>query len=123
MTRVAPTFFCRFGGDVHGYDTQYMVNGKNLPTWHEAPTVFKPGDWHSLKLEARQKSINCFIDHIIMFSDSNPPLNQGSVGLTSRFTVARFRRIRVTDPGGRVLFEGPPTLDPIPAAAGAAPIR
>jgi hypothetical protein len=115
LHRQGPDCFCRLGWDVHGYGMQYMVNGMNLPIWKNAPTVFKPGDWHSLRLEVRQKSIKCFIDQNIMFSDSNPPLNRGSVGLTSRFTVARFRRIRATDPGGRVLFEGPPTLDRMPA--------
>jgi serine/threonine protein kinase len=109
--RQDPASFCRFTGDVYGYGAQYMVNGKNFPAWNQAPTVFKPGVWHSLRLEVRQNSIKCFIDQDIRFSDSNPRLNRGSVGLTSKFTVARFRRIKVTDPGGKVLFEGPPTLD------------
>jgi hypothetical protein len=85
--------------------------------WHHAPGIFRPGVWHSLKLVVRGKSVKCFIDQKLLVSDLSPTLDQGSVGLTSRCTVAKFRRIKVTDASGRVLFEGFPALDPIPSAA------
>ena len=68
-----------------------------------------------LKLRVRLRGAHCefYLDDKLLFDCDEPRSTQGAVGLmTSGLSPTRFRNIRVTDPDGKVLFEGWPELPP-----------
>ncbi|HEX4071732.1 MAG TPA: SUMF1/EgtB/PvdO family nonheme iron enzyme [Planctomycetaceae bacterium] len=76
--------------------------------------------WHTLKIEVRRYTFQAFLDGEPMFTQTDARFALGQLGgtraATARFglftnaAAARFRRIKVSDPGGKVLFEGLPVL-------------
>jgi WD40 repeat protein len=71
--------------------------------------------WYKLKVELRGGHRRLFLGDELVFEYDDPRSTQGAVGFRTWGIAARFRKIRVTDPGGQVLFHGLPAL---PAQAG-----
>jgi hypothetical protein len=57
------------------------------------------------------------------YEQSHPLFSTGRIGLMTQGNRARFRHIRVTDPEGKVLFEGLPRVDYAPGTPGGLPAR
>jgi hypothetical protein len=66
--------------------------------------------WYKLKVEVRGKTCRLFLEGKLLATHTAVPAPSGQVGLRTVGTAARFRNIKVTDPAGKVLFEGLPTL-------------
>jgi WD40 repeat protein len=75
--------------------------------------ALEPDNWYKLAVQVRGTEGKCFVndEQVFKYVDKRNP--QGSVGLRTWNTAARFRNIRVTDPAGKVLFEGLPKLPAI----------
>jgi formylglycine-generating enzyme required for sulfatase activity/serine/threonine protein kinase len=80
-----------------------------------------PDRWHTLKVEVRGYTFQAFLDGEPMFTQADARFGVNKFGVATRaamarfglFTnaaAARFRRIKVSDPQGKVLFEGLPVL-------------
>ena len=65
-------------------------------------------NWHRINVEVRGATVRCYLDGELRFEDRDERFTHGRVGVGTWGTMARFRRIRVTAPGGEVLFEGLP---------------
>jgi len=66
--------------------------------------------WHKYRVSVRGANCKCFFDDEKLFdykADHNP---RGAVGFALRGNTVHVRNIRVTDPTGKVLFEGMPEL-------------
>jgi formylglycine-generating enzyme required for sulfatase activity/serine/threonine protein kinase len=69
--------------------------------------------WYSLKIEVRGDTFRASLDGVLQFEKTaDPQFTQGRICLFTDATAARFRRIKVSDPQGKVLFEGVPELPP-----------
>jgi eukaryotic-like serine/threonine-protein kinase len=68
------------------------------------------GRWYKLRVSVRGGHCQCWLDDQLVFEHDDPKNPQGAVGLRADVTAVRFRDLRVTDPSGRVLFEGLPEL-------------
>ncbi len=69
--------------------------------------------WYSLKVEVRSDTCRAYLDGVLQFEQ--PPdarFTNGRICLFTDNATARFRRIKVSDPQGNVLFEGLPDLPP-----------
>jgi hypothetical protein len=74
------------------------------------------GQWYDVRVSARGPRCQCFLDGELIFEfDDNTQL-RGAVGFRTWATKVRFRDIKVTDPEGKVLWEGPPELDSLETA-------
>jgi WD40 repeat protein/tetratricopeptide (TPR) repeat protein len=86
-----------------------MADGR----WRQGTTV--PGTatldrWHKVRVEVRGRVCRLFLDDKAVAESSGVPAAAGQVGLRTFGTAGRFRNIKVTDPKGKVLFEGLPEL-------------
>jgi WD40 repeat protein/nitroreductase len=69
--------------------------------------------WYKLRIRLRGTHCEFYLDDKLLFECDEPKSTHGAVGLmTSGLSPTRFRNIRVTDPDGKVLFEGLPELPP-----------
>jgi hypothetical protein len=71
---------------------------------------YSSNQWHSLKLEVRGETFRGYIDDLLQFEQTDARFTHGRICFYTWGAAARFRRIKVTDPQGRVLFEGLPEL-------------
>ncbi|HEY2155440.1 MAG TPA: protein kinase, partial [Isosphaeraceae bacterium] len=76
----------------------YLARGVNL------------GDWYSIKIEVRKSHYKCYLDGHLMFQGSHKGHTHGRLALNTKGIQARFRKIKVTAPGGAVLLEGIPEI-------------
>ncbi|HEY7308480.1 MAG TPA: protein kinase [Gemmataceae bacterium] len=86
-----------------------MVGGQ----WRRAIVGFgktAPDRWQKIKVEVRGRTCRLFVDGSVVVTYSDIPGGAGQVGLRTLETAGRFRHIKVTDPKGKVLFEGLPEL-------------
>jgi serine/threonine protein kinase len=72
----------------------------------------EPDRWCKLEVRVRDRAIECFIDGEAIFKVEHAVHKDGLVGLRTFGTEARFRNLRVTDPIGKVRFDGLPELPP-----------
>ncbi len=103
-------------GKVHG-NIQFassVERGIHLHLKRSAGTLERDR-WYKLGIRLRGTHCQCFRDDelVLDYEDQRNP--QGAVGLWTSYGAVRFRNIRVTDPAGKVLFQGLPQL---PAGAG-----
>ncbi len=122
--REGPSLYFRAEGlgNYHGF----QIGGYN-GTWHElnkharghwsrdvAPTrmAFEAGRWYRLAVSVRKDRLKCTLDGVLVYDHRDADYPRGRVGLRTWDAAARFRDIRVTDPAGAVLWEGPPDLPP-----------
>jgi formylglycine-generating enzyme required for sulfatase activity/serine/threonine protein kinase len=68
--------------------------------------------WYSLKVEVRGDTFRAYLDGVLQFEQTDGRFTHGRICLFTNDTAARFRRIKVSDPRGKVLFEGLPELPP-----------
>ena len=81
----------------------------NLKSWAKSST--RLGQWHTVKLEVREKECVLWLDgREVSRGPADKLLPEGRIGIGTADTAARFRNIRVTSPDGKVLFEGVPAL-------------
>jgi formylglycine-generating enzyme required for sulfatase activity/serine/threonine protein kinase len=73
---------------------------------------YASNQWYPLKLEVRGDTFRAYLDGVLQFEQSDPRFTHGRIGLFTWDAAARFRRIKVSDPQGNVLFEGLPELPP-----------
>ena len=66
--------------------------------------------WNKLMVRIRGKRCQCYLNDQLILEYEDSKNTQGAVGFMPFNTAARFRNIRVTDPTGKVLFEGLPEL-------------
>jgi WD40 repeat protein len=71
--------------------------------------------WYAVKIEVRSGTYRCFLDNELQFLQTDPKFTHGQVRIRLWGVAARFRHIKVTDPNGKVLWEG---LPPLPADPG-----
>jgi hypothetical protein len=120
--RLSPKTFCWLGLGVFenkGYELYFQTNGNGSRggETHRDNWVWRgidEGRWYAAKIEVRKGNIKCYLDNKLILSESNHAFSRGRVGLGTGKVRARFRRIKLTAPDGRVLFEGLP--DPRPPA-------
>jgi hypothetical protein len=79
-----------------------------------APGKTAPNQWYRLKAEVRGKACRLLLDSKPLTTSTIVPSPRGRVGVRTVSTAARFRNFKVTDPAGKVLFEG---LPPLPGAS------
>lgn len=68
------------------------------------------GEWLKLRVRVRGTQLACFINDQEVTSIQDEDHKCGGVGLETFHAPTRFRNIKVTDPTGKVLFEGLPQL-------------
>ena len=122
--REGPSLYFRAEGPGNYYG--FQIGGYNA-TWHEinkharghwsrdaAPTrmAYEVGRWYRLAVSVRQDRLKCTLDGELVYDHRDADYARGRVGLRTWDAAARFRDIRVTDPTGAVLWEGPPDLPP-----------
>ncbi len=104
--------FCR-GGNL-GIDFSYHHNGKwgrEAGNWKRLN--FASNRWYSLKVEVRGAAFRAYLDGVLQFEQTDARFTHGRICLFTNNAAARFRRIKVSAPQGKVLFEGLPELPPL----------
>ncbi len=86
-----------------------MVGGK-FRVAAAAPGKTTLARWHKVKVEVRGPVCRLFVDGSAVVQSPAFPTAAGQVGLRTFNTSGRFRNIKVSDPQGKVLFEGLPEL-------------
>ena len=132
--RLAPRTFGWFGLGVSENDACEMYfetdgagsRASDAEKDHRVGKGIDVGDWYSIKIEVRKSQFKAYLDGHLVFQGSHQDHSHGRVGLSTRGIQARFRKIKVTAPGGAVLFEGVPEIHsvgkaPAPALAVKAP--
>jgi eukaryotic-like serine/threonine-protein kinase len=75
--------------------------------------------WYRARVSVRRNHIVCTLHdhgenevvHLEADDDRHP---SGQVGLSTENSACRFKNIKVTDPDGKVLWEGPPAIGELP---------
>ena len=68
--------------------------------------------WYTVKIEARGETFRAYVEGVLQFEKTDPRFTHGRIAVSTWNAAARFRRIKVSDPQGNVLFEGLPELPP-----------
>ncbi|HEV3298087.1 MAG TPA: SUMF1/EgtB/PvdO family nonheme iron enzyme [Planctomycetaceae bacterium] len=110
---LAPGDYRNFNIADGGADFSYVHDNK----WGREPGNWKSirhvsNQWYTLKIEARGSTFRAFEDGSLLFQQTDPRATHGRIFLYTWAAAARFRQIKVTDPEGKVLFEGLPELPP-----------
>jgi serine/threonine protein kinase len=79
-------------------------------TEQSRPSKLQKDSWHKLRVRLRGNHCQCYLDDQLVLEDEEKNNTQGAVGMRMTYAAVRFRNIRVTDPTGKVLFEGLPEL-------------
>jgi predicted Ser/Thr protein kinase len=66
--------------------------------------------WYRVRISVRGPKCRCYLDDRLIHEFTDPKHPHGAVGLRTWDTAARFRNFKVTDPQGKILFEGLPEL-------------
>jgi formylglycine-generating enzyme required for sulfatase activity/serine/threonine protein kinase len=94
-------------------DLSYRYNGKwGREESNSKGLSYSSNRWYSLKVEARGDTFRAYLDGVLQFEQTDARFAHGRICLFTLDTAARFRRIKVSDPQGKVLFEGLPELPP-----------
>ncbi len=94
-------------------DFSFVYNGKwGLEDGNSKGLSFSSNRWYSLKVEVRGDTFRAYLDGVLQFEQTDPRFTRGRISLFTWDAAARFRRIKVSDPQGNVLFEGLPELPP-----------
>jgi len=104
-------------------------SSKAYSRWHRRNPSFwrlKKYDsnrWYTLKVEVRGPAVKAYLDGVLEFEDSDPQFAEGRIALFTDTATARFRRIKVADPAGKIVFEGLPDLVGVDAKIDSEPGR
>jgi serine/threonine protein kinase len=74
------------------------------------PETLKPQAWHTVKVIVQENEVRCFLDGILGIEFDDLPAPSGGVGLRVEDGSARFRKLKVADLRGKILWEGLPRL-------------
>ena len=91
-------------------ESTFSIEGTN--TWYRVTrTAALAADrWYKMEVRLRGNHYRGFLDGEPAFDFKTSKNPEGGVGVRSWRTVAKFRNFRVTDPDGKLLFEGMPEL-------------
>jgi serine/threonine protein kinase len=67
--------------------------------------LIEPDRWYPHRVEVRGSHIRCFLDDELIHEADNGKHPRGGVGLATWEANARYRSLKIADPGGKVLFE------------------
>jgi hypothetical protein len=100
--------FGGWGNQRHGIER--VEKGVYSPYPQSQPGTIESGRWYKVCVVARGNEFTGYLDgvEVLRFTEARNP--RGKLGLRSWGTVNRFRSIRVTDPSGKLLFEGLPEV-------------
>ncbi len=88
-----------------------MQSEKAEPTLITHEDLLETDSWFAMRMVVRGKRLECYADDQLIFATNNLRFPSGRVGLRSLVhTAVSFRNIKVTDPTGKVLWSGVPTL-------------
>ncbi len=94
-------------------DLSYRYNGKwDREESNSKGLRYSSNRWYSLKVEVRGDTFRAYLDGALQFEQTDPRFTHGRICLFTWDAAARFRRIKVSDPQGKTLFEGLPELPP-----------
>jgi hypothetical protein len=118
--------FCWFGLGVfnnQGLEAYFQVNAHNRGRGGDNNNDnyqfrgINEGDWYKVLIEVRKSRFKFYMDGHLVFDESHSSFSKGRVALRTSKMQAKFRRVKVTEPGGSViLFEGLPELPQIEQA-------
>ena len=117
---------CWYSGYNNAHEIASAVDGRWSRDFERKPgnwvwsrkNELQDGKWYPFRIEVRGRSVKCYFDNTLLFDDAHPSLSRGRIGLGSYRAEVRFRRIKITDLDGRVLFEGLPEIDPAAGGKG-----
>ena len=101
------------GGWKNTYHGILPVSGGHFLAATVAVGKTAPSRWYRLKIEVRRSFCRLQLDGKFVATCRIVPSPKGRVGVRTVGATARFRNFKVTDPAGKVLFEG---LPPLPGA-------
>ncbi len=109
----------RLDAGIGGFDnTKHVLvkyeEGKGPLAFSFTPGKAEKGRWYKLRVEVRAHRIRFFLDGKRVLYGFCEEYSRGCVGLVTNGCSARFRNMKVTDPGGSVLFEGVQDVLPKP---------
>jgi serine/threonine protein kinase/FKBP-type peptidyl-prolyl cis-trans isomerase/formylglycine-generating enzyme required for sulfatase activity len=87
-----------------GTGYKYNDEERNVAKQRAFKTI--PDRWYVIKLEVRGGVFRFFVDGILQFKEADPRFTHGLIGFGTWDATARFRDVKVTDPAGKVLWEG-----------------
>jgi serine/threonine protein kinase len=70
--------------------------------------LIEPERWYRHRVEVRGSHIRCFLDDELIHDADKGKHPRGGVGIATWEANARYRKLKVADPDGKVLFEGLP---------------
>ena len=101
-----------FGGwSNRQHGVEVTTEGDLKVLWSKVgPPNIETGRWYRVRVQARGNRFKVLLDdkEVLSFTETGHP--RGAVGLRSWNTANRFRNLKVTDPRGKILFEGVPVL-------------
>ncbi len=99
-----------FGGKA--MDLTKMVNRKwsRVGHYHQVPLILD--HWYAMRVEIRGSQIRCIVDGVEIFSCTDVSHANGKIGLGTWNSRVKWRNLTVTDPDGKLLWEGFPDLNP-----------
>jgi formylglycine-generating enzyme required for sulfatase activity/serine/threonine protein kinase/FKBP-type peptidyl-prolyl cis-trans isomerase len=91
----------------------YHYNGiRGQEAGNQKGLNYSSNRWYSLKIETRGDTFRAYLDDVLQLEQTDARFTHGRICLYTSGAAARFRRIKVSDPQGKVLFEGLPELPP-----------
>ena len=90
----------------------YDYNGKWGSDGNRKGLRYSSNRWYTLKIEARGDTFRGYLDGDLLFEQTDARFTHGRICLYTWNAAARFRRIKISDPQGKLLFEGLPELPP-----------
>ncbi len=103
-------YFDLSGNTSTSFDYEY--NGKWGSDGNRKKLPYASNRWYSLKVEARGDTFRGYLDGDLLFEQTDARFTHGRICLYTWNAAARFRRIKISDPQGKLLFEGLPELPP-----------
>jgi serine/threonine protein kinase len=101
----------------HNYSVGSVARGEILERIWWSPLDREDRDrkleldrWYRMEVRVRGSALECFVDGASVAKVEHNRYKDGRVGLRTYKTQARFRNLKVTDPSGKVLFEGLPEM-------------
>ena len=114
--RLNANSLCQFGLGVFenkGRELSFCTDGKwsrkgdtHDDNWES--NGIDTGKWYLLKIKVRKNKFECYLNNKLLFKESNFSFSRGRIALKTYKIQARFRRILVTSPDGKILLEGMP---------------